>query len=65
MRFCLQWVFIAIYSQALISQMRVWCLPSCGRAWYCRPPPHTSSLQLLKASALWVVLGKGHSEPGQ
>ena len=64
MRIWLRWAFIAIYSQALLSNESV-VSAILWRSLVLPAPAHTSSLRLLKASALWVVVGKGRSEPGQ
>lgn len=63
MWFCLQWVFIAIYSQVLLAKESV-VSATLWRSLVLPAPPHTSSLRLRKASALWVVGGRGRSEPG-
>lgn len=58
MRFCLRWVFIAIYSQVLLAKESV-VSATLWRSLVLPAPPHTSSLRLL-----WVVVGRGRSEPG-
>lgn len=63
MRFCLRWVFTAIYSQVLPAKESV-VSATLWRSLVLPAPPHTSSLRLLKASAPWVVVDRGRSEPG-